>query len=75
MSVVNALSTELRLTIARGGQRHEMIFRDGEPESDLAVTGATEESGTEITFAVARNLLQNRLRPRHFGASPARIGV
>ncbi|MGB1005973.1 MAG: DNA topoisomerase (ATP-hydrolyzing) subunit B [Thalassobaculaceae bacterium] len=50
VSVVNALSTELRLTIARGGKRHQMTFRDGEPEGDLTVTGATEESGTEITF-------------------------
>ena len=83
VSVVNALSTELRLTIARGGQRHEMIFRDGEPESDLAVTGATEESGTEITFLPSPETfsktvfdlatLEHRLRELAFLNSGVRI--
>ena len=38
-----------------------MIFRDAEPESDLAVTGATEESGTEITFLPSPETFSNRL--------------
>jgi len=41
VSVVNALSDTLDLTIWRKGKQHEMRFRNGEPEDgkDLAVTG------------------------------------
>ena len=50
VSVVNALSDWLDLTIRRQGKVHTMRFRHGEPEADLAVVGETEESGTEVTF-------------------------
>ncbi|MEO1043718.1 MAG: DNA topoisomerase (ATP-hydrolyzing) subunit B [Pseudomonadota bacterium] len=50
VSVVNALSERLDLKIWRGGHVHEMRFVHGEAEKDLAVTGDTEESGTQVTF-------------------------
>ncbi len=51
VSVVNALSTSLVLTIRRDGQVHEITFADGVAESPLAVTGSYEgRSGTEVTF-------------------------
>jgi DNA gyrase subunit B len=51
ISVVNALSTWLKLTIWRDGQEHFMEFRDGEPVAPLAVVGAAfDKSGTEVTF-------------------------
>src|SRR5579871_138442 len=39
VSVVNALSEWLKLTIYRGGMKHEMRFRHGDPEAPLAITG------------------------------------
>ena len=60
ISVVNALSTSLKLRIRRGGKIHEMGFTHGEPDAPLAVTGTYEQdrrpgtyegrSGTAITF-------------------------
>src|SRR5436190_3981037 len=51
VSVVNALSTWLRLRIWRDGQEHFMEFRDGEPVAPLAVVGAARDKrGTEVTF-------------------------
>src|ERR1700745_2251166 len=51
VSVVNALSTWLRLTIWRDGQEHFMEFRDGEAVAPLAVVGAARDKrGTEVTF-------------------------
>jgi len=40
VSVVNALSTWLRLTIWRNGQEHFMEFRDGDAVAPLAIVGA-----------------------------------
>ncbi len=51
VSVVNALSSVLSLTIWRDDKEYFMRFADGEPEADLAVTGSTEgKSGTEVSF-------------------------
>ena len=51
VSVVNALSTWLRLTIWRDGKEHFMEFRDGDATAPLAVVGAAHDKrGTEVTF-------------------------
>ena len=51
VSVVNALSTWLKLTIWRDGQEHFMEFRDGEALAPLSVVGAAHDKrGTEVTF-------------------------
>ena len=51
VSVVNALSTWLRLTIWRDGQEHFMEFRDGDAVAPLAIVGAARDKrGTEVTF-------------------------
>jgi DNA gyrase subunit B len=51
VSVVNALSAWLKLTIWRDGEEHFMEFRDGEPVAPLARTGAAPgRHGTEVTF-------------------------
>ncbi len=60
VSVVNALSERLELTIRRGGNVHSMVFRHGEPEAPLAVTGdAGEETGSQITFLPSGGTFSN----------------
>src|SRR6201991_2075491 len=51
VSVVNALSSWLKLTIWRDGHEHSMEFRDGEPFAPLKVVGpAGDKRGTEVSF-------------------------
>ena len=51
VSVVNALSTWLKLTIWRDGNEHFMEFRDGVAVAPLKATGvAKDKRGTEVTF-------------------------
>ncbi|MEA1833742.1 DNA topoisomerase (ATP-hydrolyzing) subunit B [Methylobacterium durans] len=51
VSVVNALSTLLRLRIWRNGQEHTMDFRHGDAVAPLRIVGeAKGRRGTEVTF-------------------------
>src|SRR5437588_5464102 len=56
VSVVNALSEWLRLTIWRDGQVHQMEFRGGEPVAPLKVTGISERRGTEVHFLASKDM-------------------
>ena len=66
VSVVNALSEVLDLTIWRDGQEWQMRFRDGEAEAPLAAAGpaparpdGTPGTGTRVSFRPARAVFQN----------------
>jgi len=84
VSVVNALSVWLKLTIWRQGREHFIEFRDGEAVAPLAVVGpAGERRGTEVTFLPSPRTfsqtefdfatLEHRLRELAFLNSGVRI--
>lgn len=85
ISVVNALSDWLEVTIFRDGKTHQMRFVDGEAEKDLAVTGEADHTGTEITFhpsdktftmtEFTYSILEHRLRELAFLNSGVRIDL
>lgn len=50
ISVVNALSSRLDLTIFKDGSVHEMSFEQGKPLGRLKITGSTKKRGTLVRF-------------------------
>ena len=84
VSVVNALSTWLKLTIWRDGKEHSMEFRNGDAVAPLAVIGDSNgKRGTELTFLPSPetftmtefdwSTLEHRLRELAFLNSGVRV--
>ncbi|HEX4928688.1 MAG TPA: DNA topoisomerase (ATP-hydrolyzing) subunit B [Burkholderiales bacterium] len=83
VSVVNALSEWLRLTIWRDGHVHQMEFRNGVAVAPLRMSGATERRGTEVHFLASKDvfgsidyhydILARRLRELSFLNNGVRI--
>jgi DNA gyrase subunit B len=84
VSVVNALSSKLELTIWRAGNAYFMRFADGVPEAPLAEIGSAEgKTGTRINFVPSPKTftmvefdyatLEHRLRELAFLNSGVRI--
>ncbi len=84
VSVVNALSVKLKLTIFRDDKEHFMSFTHGDPDAPLKVVGdAPGRRGTEVTFLPSTDTftktefdlptLEHRLRELAFLNSGVRI--
>ncbi len=59
VSVVNALSETLHLTIFRNGAIHEQDYRLGDPVAPLRPTGSTKKTGTVIRFRPSREIFSD----------------
>ena len=59
VSAVNAVSELLELTIFRDGKRWEQVYRKGEPEEPLTITGDATGSGTMVRFKPDTEIFSN----------------
>ena len=61
VSVVNALSENLDLTIWRDSKIWRQTYKDGNPKSKIKASGTTKEQGTEIKVKPSKKIFGNSI--------------
>jgi DNA gyrase subunit B len=59
VSVVNALSENLKLEIYRDSKKYFIEFQNGEAKAPLKVNGKTKDTGTQITFKPSKEVFSS----------------
>ncbi len=59
VSVVNALSENLKLEIYRDGQKYFIEFLNGDAKAPLKKVGKSKETGTQITFLPSKEIFSS----------------
>ena len=59
VSVVNALSENLKLEIKRDGKKYFIEFKNGKAKAPLKVIGKSKETGTQITFKPSKEIFSS----------------
>ncbi len=59
LSVVNALSSDLQLTVRVNGKVYQQHYKMGEPQAPIAPVGDTNDHGTEIRFNPSPDIFHN----------------
>ena len=85
VSVVNALSEKLELTIERDGNKYFIEFKDGDSIKPLKLVGKSKKNGTQIKFLPSKkifssikfsfNIIQKRMRELAFLNKGIRISI
>ena len=85
VSVVNALSEELELTIERDGNKYFIEFKNGDSIKPLKLIGKSKNSGTQIKFLPSKkifsstkfsfNIIQKRMRELAFLNKGIKISI
>ena len=85
VSVVNALSEKLKLTVDRDGKKYFVEFKNGDAIKPLKIIGKSKSNGTEINFLPSKeifsltkfsfNILQKRLRELAFLNKGIKISI
>ncbi len=85
VSVVNALSEKLELTIERDGNKYFIEFKDGDSIKPLKLVGKSKKNGTQIKFLPSKkifsstkfsfNIIQKRMRELAFLNKGIKISI